>query len=117
MTALLADYGMFLLKTVTLLVALAALLAVLASRRQGGGGHAGGHIEVTDLRQRLEDGERRLRAAATDRKAFRAWHKAHGKAVRARAKKPPAAPIKSIYIIDFKGDIQASQVPGLREEI
>lgn len=118
MTALLADYGMFLLKTVTLLAALAALLAVLAARRQGlGGGHAAGHIEVTDLRQRLEDGERRLRAAAAGRKAFRAWYKAQQKASRAREKNPPVNPAKSIYVIDFKGDMQASQVSALREEI
>ena len=113
----LLQYGLFLAETLTVVAAVAALIllvAALASRRRGGTGHE--RLEVRDLgaryremRQTLESGllgARERKAAAKVRKRESKARKKKGRADRPR-----------VFVLDFKGDIRASAVASLREEV
>lgn len=145
----LAEYGLFLLKALTLLVVLvaaAALIAGIAARARRGGADRGrgkddaGRIEIVRYNERLErlgqsmseallePGARRV-AAKARRARDKAESKAAAKAAKAEAKlakkrlgkagKPPAEdkPPRRVFVLDFDGDIRASQVEKLRREI
>ena len=122
----LAQYGLFLAKAVTVVIAVvfcAIGVAAAASRARGGGGEEG-HIEVRKLNDRFDQMRDALRAATLESKEFRKLRKADRKAERARHKARPAAPAadapeppRRIYLLNFHGDIRAQSVQNLREEI
>jgi len=125
----LSEYGLFLAKTVTVLVAVAAVLVIAAtagaravrqSGRLGRPGRPG--LQVTDLNHRYEDLGQALRLAMLPGKAAKAQAKALAKTRKAESKARPAADGASaerarVFVLDFHGDVRATQVGGLREEI
>jgi serine protease SohB len=86
----------------------AAVVFGLARRRRG----ALPRLEVTPLHQRFEVLGDSLRVAALDKKARRALSAQRKKALAAGPAKKP-----SVYVLDFDGDILATAVHGLREEV
>ena len=104
-------YGLFLAETVTLVVAVAVLLMVVIGAVRGGGDHDE-HLIIKDLAQQYEHIATRMRHATMDKKA----RKADAKARKKQAKTPPEVK-KTVYVIDFKGDLRASAAATLREEI
>lgn len=107
----LQHYGLFLAKTVTILLALliaVIMLAGLGSRSRGG---ARERLEVTRLNRRYDEFRHTLEARLLDRKAARRLAKQ-----RAKARKQ-AAPQRRVFVLDFDGDLRASQVESLRQEI
>ncbi|WP_372758190.1 protease SohB [Litorivivens sp.] len=117
----LSDYGLFLAKTVTFVVALLIVigsLASLGSRKRD----AEGHIEVTALNDRFEDWEDQVKSVVLDETAFKQDRKEAKKKYKAEQKAAKkhkeAAPLKPrLYVLDFDGDIKASAVEHLRHEI
>jgi serine protease SohB len=110
-------WALFVAKLLTVVVlGGGALLAVLALARRGQA-HAGdpGSLEVEKLNDRLRRRAQGLREAllpkAERRRAHRAARRAEKAAVRA------AEPRRRVFVLDFKGDIRASQVAALREEV
>jgi len=119
----LADYGLFLAKAVTVVVAVivSALAIVAASSRARGGGESG-RIEVRKLNERYDAMRNALRAATLESKDFRKQRKIDRKAARRRQKAPRASsesstPPRSVYVLTFHGDIRAQAVQNLREEV
>lgn len=113
MNDFLSHYALFLAQAVTLVVAVIALVAavVVLSRRKAR--HLG-EITVTDVNRQLEAAGDRIEAARLGKPAYKQLmkqRKAEGKA-RQQAEAQPCT-----YLIDFKGDIRASAVAALREEI
>jgi len=51
----LADYGLFFAKTLTIVVALAVIITLIAASSLKGHGQSKGHIEVTKLNEKLDD--------------------------------------------------------------
>lgn len=114
------QYGLFLAKTATVLVAVLIVVLTIAAaggrRRQDGEGH----IEVTHLNERLQDYGQSLRAAVFDKAAYKAWEKAEKQADKkaAKARKEGADSSESrVYVLGFNGDVRASAVESLRREI
>jgi serine protease SohB len=113
------DYGLFLAKTVTwvaafIAVGLAAVILVRAARHQ-----AGEHLEVKNLNLRLrgmaEILNRELLGAGElkrEHKRLKAEDKARGKALKQGLPERPR-----LFVLDFHGDLEASRVAALREEI
>ena len=113
----LLQYGLFLAQTLTIVVAVAALVllvAAVAMRRRGGFGPE--KLEVRDLGARYREmkqivengllGDRERKAAAKARKR------------EAKARKKEARPDRPrVFVLDFKGDMRASAVASLREEV
>ena len=121
----LSDYGLFLAKSVTIVFAIIAVvggIAVVAGRDKKAGNK--GAVEVTHLNEELEEMKLALEEAVLDKDELKALikeEKKRDKAERKERKKnkqaPPAERRKRIYVLDFDGDIKASDVEPMREEI
>ena len=108
-----ADYGLFLLKTLTIVIAVIVVIgaAAAASRKS----QKGETLEVENLNERFRNLAAALRRAVLDGKTF----KAHAKALKEQLKRDRKAgkTRPRSFVVDFKGDLKASAVPSLREEI
>jgi serine protease SohB len=71
---------------------------------------ASGHIEVRKLNRRFEALADSVRAGTMGRKAFKAMMKARGKEAESTGR-------SKVYVFDFEGDLLATAVEKLREEI
>lgn len=133
------EYGLFFLKVLTFVIAFALVLMVAvgtASRAKGGGsGRNEGHIEIKKYNERLEDLQEALSFSLMDpaqqkeaEKEKKAERKAEKKAAKAAAKKAKKQrgfgetiveekKKTRLYVLDFDGDIRASEVEKLRREI
>ena len=128
------DYGLFLLKAVTIVVAILAVIVVsVAAGMRTRKSTAEGHIEVTKVNDEIDHLRDTLSATVVDpdaykieekkrHKAEKAEHKAHLKNLKKAAKKdeekvedPDRKP--RLYVLDFDGDMKASGVSQLRREI
>ena len=114
MTQALIDYGLFLAKTLTILLGIGLLLVGIIRARKTG--HLeGDHLEVTSLNDRYRDLAHTLRQASTPKKAFRKSLKLDRKADKAREQTAEAR--HRLFVIDFQGDIKATASAALREAI
>jgi serine protease SohB len=104
------DIAAFALKALILVLAV-AVAAFLIARAARGGGDEPDDIEMERLDARWREREARLAAGFLSGKQ----RKAHLKAAKKAAKAPP--PDARIFVLDFKGDLQASAVNRLAREI
>ena len=107
----LSDYGLFLAKTLTLVLAVGLLLVIIASvsaKKRS----PKGELSVTDLGERLRQQSRRLKAELLDKKGLKALSKKEKKAAKEEDGSKPA-----LFVLDFKGSMDAHEVDALREEI
>lgn len=110
----LIDYGLFLAKTATILIGSGLLLVALVRSRRSG--HLDGdHLDITDLNDRYEGMARQIKRASMPNKAFHKLLKSDKKAHKQREKENDAR--KRMFVIDFHGDIKATEVASLREVI
>ncbi|MDP5072122.1 MAG: protease SohB, partial [Congregibacter sp.] len=114
--------------TIVVSIGLVVLLIAAASQRQRG--DSDGHIEVHKLNDRYKELRETLRDATLDPAMRKESHKAEKKAEKKKAKEESKAAKKQLkkggdgeedlprlYVLDFDGDIRASAVEQLREEI
>jgi serine protease SohB len=128
----LIQYGLFLAETVTLLAALTVALGIVVTlvSRQARAGRQRPVVELKNLNQRYDRLAHAMRDqllpaphAKAARKADRRHEKAETKQQRREAKQHPTdgAPAASVrprlFVVDFHGDLRASQVAALREEV
>lgn len=120
LTTLLAQYGLFFAQTATIVVAIALVIAWVAGTIQHARQAGADGLEVINLGERLEAMADTLRAPLLDKAA----RKARAKTTKAEAKaKTKAAKLGKhdarprMFVVDFHGDIRASAVAHLREEI
>jgi len=114
MNSFASHYALFLAEAVTVVGVILAIAAglVLLSRRKAR--HAG-HVEVSDVNRQLEAAGDALDALRLPKKAHKTLLKQRKAERKARRQQAEAGPCT--YLIDFKGDIRASAVAALREEI
>ncbi|HDG1693491.1 TPA: protease SohB [Kluyvera ascorbata] len=121
---LLFQYGLFLAKIVTVVVAIAviAVLIVNVTQRK----RQLGELRITNLSEQHKDMQEDLAVALLDAPQQKLWHKAQkkklkleAKAAKAKAKQgdTEAATKPRVWVIDFKGSMDAHEVSSLREEI
>lgn len=113
MTEALIDYGLFLAKTLTIVLATGALLVSLVRSRRGQRVD-GDRIEVTYLNGKYRDMARVLKRASLPKKDFIRTLKRDRKA-RKRREKGGDVERRRIFVIDFHGDIKATEAASLRE--
>ena len=107
-----ADYGLFLLKTLTIVVAvIVIMMAGAAAQRRAS--HEG--LEVENLNKKYRGIADALRNAISSKNERKQAAKARKKEEKAQAKESSAKPRS--FVIDFKGDLKASAVSSLREEV
>ncbi len=112
---LLYDYVLFLAKTLTVLAA-GALLVIIAFRaKRSAGQDDGERLEILDLNERYKSLARAVKESSLPKKTYRAFRKAERKREKARDKsRRESDGRKRLFVIDFKGDIRASEVAALR---
>ncbi|MDN5682110.1 MAG: protease SohB, partial [Ewingella sp.] len=121
---LLSLYGLFLAKVVTVVIAIGALVVLVIGLRQRKS-HGKGQLHLIDLGEEYREMQREMRTARLNpieqkltNKAFKKQEKADAKQKKLQAKS--GATIKSkpcLYVLDFKGSMDAHEVTSLREEI
>ena len=114
MNSLPSQYALFLAQTVTVVLAVVAVVAAAVALSRRKTKHLG-EIQVTDVNRRLEAAGDRIRAAQLPKKLHKLLQKQRKLEHKARLKKTEAGP--RIYLLDFKGDLRASAITALREEI
>ena len=121
----LAEYGLFLAKAVTVVVAIGLLAGLVAgvARRSRGDRELGPSLKVTHLNRHYQEMVATFERTALSRKAFRTRCKAE-KAERKARDKEQRQRIASgegvrrrVFVLDFKGDLRASGVAALRDEV
>ncbi|HEY6796354.1 MAG TPA: protease SohB [Kineosporiaceae bacterium] len=117
-----ADYLFFLARTATLVVAVLAVVAgaaaiVLRATRRA---RHRPHLEITDLGRRYDQLRWTMRRGLLSRRAVRREIRAdrNRAKLRARAHRRGTAPKRPrVFVLDFVGDVRASAVAALREEV
>jgi serine protease SohB len=114
----LSEYGLFLAKSVTILVAVIVVVSAIAVASQRNKRDSSeGHIEVTTLNHKFEDWEDMLKFEILDEDAFKKERKAKKKQEKQDRKKNTQEQRKRLFVLDFDGDMSASEVEFLRHEI
>lgn len=106
------NYGLFLVKVLTIVVAIVVIIGVAASA--GRKAHQEG-LEVEDLNKKYKALASALRKAVLQKDERKKEAKAEKKREKAAAKESSGRPRS--FVIDFKGDLKASALPALREEV
>lgn len=107
-----ADYGLFFLKALTIVIAVVAVIsaAAAAGRKSGQEG-----LEVESINRKYRDMAGALRKAVA-RKADRK-RLAKDERKRAKADEKQSAERPRSFVVDFKGDLKATGASALREEV
>ena len=116
MTEFFFQYGLFFAKALTWVAAIAAVAMVLLSLLHQARTHAADHLEVRDLNHRFRDLADSLKHVLLTPDQWKKHLKAHKAEDKARKAGSEAARPK-VFVLDFHGDLQASAVASLREEI
>ncbi|MEX3019470.1 protease SohB [Kluyvera sp. STS39-E] len=121
---LLFQYGLFLAKIVTVVVAIAVIAVLIINLTQRK--RQRGELRITNLSEQHKEMQEDLAVALLDGPQQKIWHKAQKKKLKLEAK---AAKTKAkqgemdtshkprVWVIDFKGSMDAHEVSSLREEI
>ncbi|MGH1409605.1 MAG: protease SohB [Aeromonas sp.] len=109
----LTEYGLFLAKTVTFLLAIGAIILMIVSTRQPKARK--GELVVTDLSCELEQGQFALKSALASKAERKVLEKQQKEEQKKRAK---AGDERSrLFVLDFNGSMDAKEVASLREEV
>lgn len=119
-------YGIFILEILTVLLVAAGIVAVIfAFKQRRTVSH--GELKITDLSKEYADMAKKLQQFHLSEDELKQIEKEEKKAEKAKAKAEKAKhkkgePVKcdhkpTVYVLNFKGDIQASATAALREEI
>lgn len=126
MSEFFAQYGLFLAKTITFVLAFGVIIVLIATAAQRRRRDSEGEIQVRSLNEHFEDMQHALEDAVFDEfklkqiaKEEKKRDKAEAKARKQAAKKglDDEPERKRIFVIDFDGDIHASDAEAMREEV
>ena len=108
----LIEYGMFLLKTITFVVAIGAVIVmiVMASVKPSS---AQGELQFDDLSDEYFAQQQALQQQLLDKKAYKQWQKQQDE----RAKEKATTDESRLFVLSFNGSVDAHEVEALREEI
>ena len=122
---LLSSYGLFLAKAVTVVIAVAAVVAIIVNAALRKRGQAAGQLRLTHLGDDYQQMKDDLQLAKMKPQVQKVWLKQHKKAEKQKAKAEKRAAKQGVvesqkptlYVIDFKGSMDAGEVTALREEV
>lgn len=120
MSAFISEYGLFLAKSITIVLAIFALvagIAIIASRGREIGRE---RLEIKKLNDKYDEMAEVIKINTLDKDQLKKSLKLEKKQKKEQAKKLKSGDIekrKKIYVLNFDGDIKASTLSSLREEI
>ncbi len=114
------EYGLFLAKAITIVLAFVAIVAVIAGAAIKQKSKKG-ELEIEDLSEHFEDVEQEIVHSLLSKEQLKEKEKQDKKQEKAQAKaaKKGEAPADKprLFVLDFKGSIDAKEVASLREEV
>lgn len=114
------EYGLFLAKTLTFVIALVVIIGVIASSAVKQKSRKG-ELDIEDLSAQFEETENDVLHAFLSKEELKEKEKQDKKAAKEKAKaekKGDKTDVKpKMFVLDFKGSIDAKEVSSLREEI
>ncbi|EON92639.1 inner membrane peptidase [Marinobacter lipolyticus SM19] len=123
----LTEFGLFVAKAVTLVIAVVVVISVVMSAAQRDKGDDGeGELRVRKLNEKYRKLRESLQARLLSDHERKAWDKKHKKEEKARAKaekdkvkagEGQADTRKRVFVLDFDGDIKASDTDPLRRAV
>ena len=121
---LLSQYGLFLAKIATVVVAIAVIATLIVNlthrKKQRG------ELRIVNLSEQYKEMQEEMSVALLDAPQQKLWHKAQkkkhkleAKAAKANAKKgmTESGDKPRVWVLDFKGSMDAHEVSALREEV
>ena len=114
-TEFLLEYGLFLAKTLTVVVAFIFILVALASLAREARRHSPERLHIEPLNPRYEELRNALETEIFEADELKRLGKTRRKEKKAGAKAKVAQ--SRLFVLDFEGDLEASQTAALREEI
>lgn len=115
MSEFLFSYGLFIAKVITGLIALAFAVAIVAGGRKK---EEPSRLKVTNLNAKFDELSATVKQALFDKKELKQQEKEQAK--KTKLEKKTAAtkkPKPRLFVLNFDGDIKASEVETLRQEI
>ena len=115
MTEFLTEYGLFVAKTVTVVVGflIAVGVGVALSKKT----KSPEKLDVVSLNDKYDAMTATLNSQMLPKKELKKWLKEKKSDRKARQKKPQEQDTKRMFVINFHGDVKATNVASLREEI
>jgi serine protease SohB len=114
MTEFLFDFALFFLKALTIVAAIVAVIVAIVSASRGDSAQHG--LKIEKLNDKYREMADNIRQAVMSKSEWSDYAKAEKKALKKEAKEKSDA-AQRIYVLNFKGDMRASAVESLREEI
>ena len=115
MLEFISDYGLFLTKALTVLIAVWIVISLLFSLSRKT--REGDHFEVTHLNKKYKSMADTLFLSLLPKKEFKKIRKQSNKQARKERKKPSSEVRKRIFVLNFLGNIKATAVRHFRKEI
>jgi len=126
-----SEYGLFFAKTLTLaIIFVGSILLLIVAAAQSKRKSGDGEFEIEHLNEKLSETTKSVKEVIFDKHAFEQELKAEKKAEKAKKKAAKnsasknnaeeadtEAARKRVFVLDFDGDIRASDVESLRETI
>lgn len=109
----LAEYGLFLLKVATVVTGIVVVIVVAAAAGRRSASHEG--LEVEHLNKKQQQMASSLNHAVMSKSEWKLESKKQKNLDKKNSKSDAKRP--RTFVIDFKGDLKASAVPSLREEV
>ncbi len=113
----LANYGLFLAKAGTIVAAILIVVGGIVALLRKGKDHEKGRLEIKKLNDKYEEFADTLHEEILTKTELKKITKEKKAADKAEAKNKKENPCKRIFVLQFHGDIKASPVSSLREEI
>jgi serine protease SohB len=107
------NFSLFFLKALTIVAAILAIVLTIISASRSESQHG---LKVEKLNDKYREMADKVRQSILSKKEWGEYAKAEKKALK-KAEKAGHEKDKRVYVLDFKGDMRASAVESLREEV
>jgi len=110
------QYGVFLLKVITIVIAILLPILMIINSSKGRSISEKGHLQIKNLSDQFENMGFAIQGTLMTPKVLKKFRKELHKQKK-KEEKNPAKDQQSIFVLNFNGDIQASEVDKLKHEI
>ncbi len=111
------EYGLFLAKAVTVVLAIVVILiSILAiGKQRSEGSNEDGHLQLHKLNEVLDDLRQDMQSGILEGAALKKFEKEEQRKLKEREKNQVSEnATKRVFVLDFDGDVRASEVENLR---
>ncbi len=111
------EYGLFVAKAITIVIAIAAVIGLVVSAAVKGKVSNKGELFVDNISEDIEDTIIDLKRSLLDKDELKAFDKQQKKQLKLDAKNKDENKKSKLFVISFNGGIYADEVESLREEV